>query len=135
MSEHGWYYLHTNGNLIYKRFCPEGDSDFVRKVWPLDTADRKVAWTILLEGLGLGAILDRVRELANHWLCDLHDLPRALVEINPTPAMKTGLIMFLRDVSGVDPDQWFDWLGKQKGEPDWANMPTRAAAEAAKETP
>jgi len=37
MNNVGWYYLHTNGDLIFKRTEPESDSPFVRKVWPIDT--------------------------------------------------------------------------------------------------
>lgn len=75
MSIEGWYYLHTNGSLIYK---PEHDgaaadirdSDFARCMWPLDPADRMGAWNILVEGLALGADPERVAELAEKWHCN-----------------------------------------------------------------
>lgn len=75
MSIEGWYYLHTNGSLIYK---PElggtaadiRESDFARCMWPMDRADRMGAWNILVEGLALGADKERVAELAAKWACD-----------------------------------------------------------------
>lgn len=39
ITEGGFYYLHTNGDLIWKRFRPEYDSDFVKRVWAVDAAD------------------------------------------------------------------------------------------------
>jgi hypothetical protein len=49
MSIQGWYYLHTNGSLIYKRdfdgtVADFRDSDFVRAFWPLDPSDREGPW-------------------------------------------------------------------------------------------
>lgn len=62
-----FYYLHTNGELIHKRFEPEGDSTFVRKVWCLDTEDRGSAWTMLVEAAARGANKTRVQELRSKW--------------------------------------------------------------------
>lgn len=62
----GWYYLHTNGDLIFKRFRPD-PGDFVRRVWSIDTADRFDAWRICIEALALGARRDRIDELAQKW--------------------------------------------------------------------
>lgn len=70
----GWYYLHQNGDLIYK---PEHDgvvadirdSDFARGLWPIDPADRLGAWTIVVEGLAAGALPARVCELVEKWKC------------------------------------------------------------------
>ena len=52
----GWYYLHTNGELIYKPAAsdPDFSSPFVRKHWAFDVSDRKDAWTVLLEALAFG---------------------------------------------------------------------------------
>lgn len=74
----GWYYLHTNGNLIYKRDL-EGtaadirESDFAVALWPMDEGDRLTAWTVLVEGLAAGANKARVEELAAKWNCDDND--------------------------------------------------------------
>lgn len=131
----GYYYLHTNGDLIWK---PEivvdtdpqyFDSPFVKHVWrvPADS-DRDVPWTLLLESLAMGANLDRVKELANKWGCDGKDLPTYMAAIGPkpNPAMRKGIRIFLQDVLGVDPDAWFDWLAATPTgtEPDFSTMPT-----------
>lgn len=78
MAIDGWYYLHTNGDLIYKReydgvAADLRDSDFVKAFWPLDLELRQDAWTILIEGLAAGANTLRVFELAAKWGCDDKD--------------------------------------------------------------
>ena len=71
-----WYYLHTNGDLINKRFeyCPDGSdfevSDFCKKYWLLDTEERISAWMFLVEALVYGANKDRVKGLALRWGCN-----------------------------------------------------------------
>lgn len=72
MSIQGWYYLHENGDLIYKRdldgtAADIRDSDFARCMWPMDPSDRAGAWDIAIEGLALGARPARVKELAGKW--------------------------------------------------------------------
>lgn len=74
----GYYYLHANGDLIYKPYhddlvCDFRDSDFVRAFWPIDTGDRLGAWTLLCEALAAGASKQRVFELAGKWHCDNDD--------------------------------------------------------------
>ena len=74
----GWYYLHTNGSLIYKRELGDTvadlrESPFVRGIWPLDTENRENAWRICVEGLASGANPERVKELAEKWQCDDND--------------------------------------------------------------
>lgn len=74
----GWYYLHTNGDLIYKRDL-EGtaadirESDFAVGLWPINETDRLTAWNILVEGLAAGANPARVAELADLWNCNNAD--------------------------------------------------------------
>ena len=69
----GYYYLHTDGDLIFKSaWVVESDpayfdSDFVRKVWPVDSSDRAGAWRICIEALAMGANEARVLELAAKW--------------------------------------------------------------------
>jgi hypothetical protein len=70
----GWYYLHINGDLIFRRDLGETEadireSDFARALWPVDPFNREHAWTILVEGLAAGAQPERVRELAEKWGC------------------------------------------------------------------
>jgi hypothetical protein len=69
---HGWYYLHTNKQLIYKN-SPDAiddirESDFCESVWAWDY-ERHTAWGILVEALSLGADKDRIKELADKWGC------------------------------------------------------------------
>lgn len=127
MNEH-WYYLHTNGELIHKSTWPgEDNSDFVRKIWPCDISNRAHAWTIILESLGLGANVERVRELADRWQCDGKDLTEYMRRItDPPKAERDGIRIFLKQIIGVDPDVWFDWLAKtpKGGDPDFNSMPT-----------
>lgn len=74
----GWYYLHTNGDLIYKREL-EGtaadirESDFAKALWPVDSSDRKMAWDILVEAWAAGGRKSRLQELADKWGCDNND--------------------------------------------------------------
>lgn len=78
----GWYYLHQNGSLIYKRYLDSGqaadfrESSFVQQFWPLDTQDRESAWRIVVEATALGADKKRVAELADLWACDDIDAQR-----------------------------------------------------------
>ena len=63
----GFYYLHTNGDMIFKRFRPEDDSSFVKRIWPFNSEERESAWIIAIEGLALGANLQRIKELQKMW--------------------------------------------------------------------
>ena len=59
MAVIGYYYLHENGDLIYKP-GPDAvvdirDSDLARGIWPLDQADRAGAWRIVVEAGAAGA--------------------------------------------------------------------------------
>ncbi|WP_369788354.1 hypothetical protein [Rouxiella sp. WC2420] len=73
MSIAGWYYLHVNGDLIYKpdpdSIADIRDSDFASCSWPIDPSDRKNAWELLVEALALGAKEERISELATKWKC------------------------------------------------------------------
>jgi hypothetical protein len=76
----GWYYLHENGELIYKpradAACDIRDSNLALTMWPMDPSDRAGAWAILVEGLALGARPSRVSELADTWHCNDIDADR-----------------------------------------------------------
>ena len=74
----GYYYLHTNGDLIYKREFGDTaadlrESSFVRGLWPFHSNDRENAWSILVEALAGGANKARIGELANKWGCNNAD--------------------------------------------------------------
>jgi hypothetical protein len=89
MNIKGWYYLHENGDLIYKRDY-EGiaadirESDLARGLWPCDPSDREGAWNILVESLAAGARKDRVMELASKWGCDDNDAPHYAERVKAT---------------------------------------------------
>lgn len=56
----GWYYLHTNGDLIFKHNLPGTaadirESDLAVMLWPIDVEDRESVWRILVEALACGA--------------------------------------------------------------------------------
>ena len=76
MNIDGYYYLHTNGDLIYKRDLDGGtaadlrESDFVRTFWHCDISNRAHAWRIIVESRALGANDDRVQELEKRWGCN-----------------------------------------------------------------
>lgn len=69
----GWYYLHTNGDLIYKPGSDAAvdirDSSFAVAMWPIDPSDRAGAWRVLVEALAAGANRSRIDELADKWGC------------------------------------------------------------------
>lgn len=78
MSIQGWYYLHQNNTLIYKRDFDETvselrESTFVKHIWPFDEEDREGAWNILVEAQALGLDKNRVDELVQKWSCTDED--------------------------------------------------------------
>lgn len=78
MSIIGWYYLHVNGELIYKRdldgtAADIRESDLARGLWPMDPQDREGAWRIVIEAGAAGAKPERIKELAAKWQCDDED--------------------------------------------------------------
>jgi len=90
MSIVGWYYLHENGELIYK---PETDgstasdileSDFARSMWPIDPQDRASAWDILVEAKALNANHKRIADLAEKWGCNDADALKYAEHLNIT---------------------------------------------------
>lgn len=108
----GWYYLHTNGSLIFKRhpFMPDAGSPFVQRVWPV-AFDRMCAWVILVEALSLGANLERVMELAKKWHCTDEDAAVYVSELNKRACLVHDHIKLYKDG-----DQWCAIYG------DFANL-------------
>ena len=106
----GWYYLHVNGDLIYKRF-PIGDEDspFIKRIWPVNTKDRLAAWTVVLESLSLGANLDRVKELATKWKLTFEDSIE-LLKHSPRGTSKEmigGMDIFIRQILNMAPEAYW----------------------------
>jgi hypothetical protein len=78
MSIQGWYYLHQNGDLIYKRELGETAADirespFAIGLWPIDRTNRMDAWSLLIEAFAVGAKKERIFELAEKWGCTNED--------------------------------------------------------------
>lgn len=74
----GFYYLHENNSLIYKRNLGDTISDlressFVKGIWSIDTKNRENAWTICVEALAAGVNKNRILELAEKWGCNDKD--------------------------------------------------------------
>ena len=125
MTAKGFYYLHTNGDLIYKKFRPEDDSPFVKKIWPMNTQNRATAWRLILEALALKAQINRINELVKKWGCDLKDLVNYMVRTHPSDLEIDGLEIYFNKIAECDYDEWLNWLGKtpEGREPDWSTMP------------
>ena len=71
----GWYCLHKNGTLLFRKGRKGKDSDtrgrnFVIGLWSFNSDDRAQAWNILVEALAGGAKKGRIGELATLWNCD-----------------------------------------------------------------
>lgn len=82
----GYYYLHTNGDLIYKPASVMDsdpsyfDSSFVKKVWALDLSDRGDAYSMLLEAEAMGARVERIHELKAKWKITEEDTQTFAIE-------------------------------------------------------
>ena len=111
----GYYYLHTNGDLIFKpsTYSPaDFDSDFVVKWWPFDISDRMDAWRIILEAIDLQGVTPRVKELATKWHMDFDDSRQMLARHNgsPSESWKRGLEGFITGVLGMTTDDYWNKL-------------------------
>lgn len=123
MSDNAFYYLHTNGALICKRFRPD-PSDFVRRIWGVDRTDRMCAWRILFEATALGADMQRIGELAHKWKCTFADLSNYLQcggTQEATVERWKGMKKLCMELWGVDVDTAFTLLEESGG---WKGWPT-----------
>lgn len=104
----GYYYLHTNGDLIYKPATVMDsdpsyfDSSFVKKVWPITLDERETAYTLLLDAEAMGARIERIHELKTKWNITEKD--------TQTFADRMGFLL------SMDGKQWFARL------PDFVNV-------------
>ncbi len=119
----GYYYLHINGDLIYKPTIVDSDpsyfdSDFVKKYWRFDSEDRNDAWTIILEALMLGADINRIKELSSKWGLTLEDFCKfAQRTLEPNEELKKGIVMFASAILGLaEDDFWKQTLERKKNE-------------------
>ena len=67
----GYYYLHTNGDLIHKsKHADTSDfeeSDFVKQWWVIDLESRMDVYNMLIRASMLGVKKERVAKLIKHW--------------------------------------------------------------------
>ncbi len=121
----GFYYLHTEGNLIYKPAIVAEDPDyfdspFVKKVWRLDVNDRLCAWRIVLEALSMGCNVGRARELAGKWRLTFKnsiELLKRTPRNEVTQAMTEGMRIFIKEILGMEVEHFWaltkeDWKEK-----------------------
>ena len=110
-DECGFYYLHTNGSLIFKPASVVEhdshyfDSPFVEKVWWLDVKDRLCAWRIVLEALSMGCSIPRAKELAEKWGLTLDDSIEMLKHAGRdevSGAMTEGMKIFIPEILGME---------------------------------
>lgn len=99
----GWYYLHENGDVIYKRFEPEEEAGgFVKKVWRVDLTNRSNAWTIVLEALGLGCNVERAKALCAKWSLTQEDFVQFAARNKHTKLLGDGLLRMVTEVWGLE---------------------------------
>lgn len=109
-----YYYLHSETkDLICKRTPPEMDSDFVEKVWTCDPSNRLTAWMICVEGLYLGAKLDRVKELATKWQLTPEDSLKFIARIPPSVKVKNYILNFMKQVHNMEEETYWNLMVKE----------------------
>lgn len=120
LEQSGFYYLHTDGNLIFKPASVVEfdshyfDSPFVKKVWRVDLKDRLCAWRIVLEALSMGCSIPRARELAGKWRLTFEDsieLLKRTPRNEVTEAMTEGMKIFIPEIFWALTKE--DWNGKE----------------------
>ena len=125
----GYYYLHTNGKLIYKpAIVVDSDPDyfnsnFVKKVWSVDPEDRANAWLIALEALASGLNISQAKELSAKWGLTLEDFCEFIMRNeNPSELSKRGATVFAEKILNKTEDGFWEEvtaiLEKQKQEAD-----------------
>lgn len=81
MATTGYYYLHTNGTLLFKHAYLDGaeqefefrESPFAVMFWKVDAQKREDMWRVLIEALALGGEPQGITKLANMAGCNDHD--------------------------------------------------------------
>ena len=110
----GYYYLHTNGDLIYKPAIvvdsdPQYfDSPFVKKLWAFDASDRQDAWVIVLESLASGVNVSRAKELSIKWGLTIEDFYEFMMRnTEPNELLKKGIVLFAEKIMDMSEDDFF----------------------------
>lgn len=109
-----YYYLHSETkDLICKHTPPEMDSPFIEKVWTCDPSNRLTAWMIALEGLFLGAKVDRVKELATKWQLTPEDSLEFMARMVPSVKIKDYILNFMKQVHGIEEETYWNLIVKE----------------------
>lgn len=75
----GYYYLHTNGTLIYKPYIDDmqvndfTESPFCKKYWTMYDNSRMTVWNILIDAAVNGASIQHILDKAEKFKCDNDD--------------------------------------------------------------
>lgn len=91
-SMKGFYYLHRETKqLIYKHEHYQFEGDLVEKVWPVNFADRRDAWRVVLEGAALGARDEDIMQLSERWSLTFEDCIEMMLRTPTEPLKRAGL--------------------------------------------
>jgi hypothetical protein len=103
----GYYYLHVNKDLIYKRgedaILDIERSDLCQLAWPWD-GTRGMAWCILVQASASGAKEERIKELSEKWNCNNEDAPNYATRVG-LEIGKDGDSYFARSKDFIDLQQ------------------------------
>lgn len=113
-NKNGYYYLHTNGDLIYiVNIVVDMDSEyfnspFVKKYWKFECSNRFDAWMIILEALALDCNMEVAKNLSNKWGLNKEDSILMLKFCpNPSELMKKGMSIFIEKILNLNvSDYW-----------------------------
>lgn len=111
----GFYYLHTNGDLIFKPAIAVDSSEyfnspFVKRVWPIDLKNRLCAWKIVFEALWLKCSIPRAKELVDKWGLDYKDsieMLKRIPEEEITADMMAGMTIFIKEILGMELNEYW----------------------------
>lgn len=97
----GYYFLYTDGDLVFKFSSGGMNSPFVRKVWKVDGKNPYTIWKVMLEALVMHCSIKRAKDFALWWdltsYC-LEEMVSHVVGEDMTPGMKEGIDVFIREV-------------------------------------
>ena len=123
MKQRSYYYLNTNGDLIYKNAVvvqyPHEyfEGPFVKKWWQFDPQDRADAWRVTLEALAFGMRVSRAKELVDKWGLTIKDFYEFMMRnTSPNQALTDGITVFAEKVLEIDIDDFWDKVGKYNKE-------------------
>lgn len=121
MERSGFYYLHTEGALIFKRFDEQRERDliespFVSCYWPFDSGNRAHAWQIVICATVAGVHPDRVRVLREMWGCAEEDADKFAEYLGITLGEDQGMMRAVRLATPMSDEKVIVGSGKTKFE-------------------